>query len=114
MLLSLKVYFSIQISQRVMEKMRNKSTSDSLVSVCGYKSEQDTLNQLQEDDYHNNISACLDRANDGAKSEPFELYKRRTTVVVRRKTFLDVICDALTEYKYVGPNQRADLTLACR
>ncbi|XP_031123249.1 P-loop NTPase domain-containing protein LPA1 homolog 2-like [Ipomoea triloba] len=113
-LMGCKPRHAFKISQRVMEKMRNKSTSDSLVSVCGYKSEQDTLNQLQEDDYHNNISACLDRANDGAKSEPFELYKRRTTVVVRRKTFLDVICDALTEYKYVGPNQRADLTLACR
>lgn len=48
------------------------------------------------------------------KSKPFELYKRRTTIVVRRKVFLDVICEALTEYKYVGPNQRADLILACR
>ena len=49
-----------------------------------------------------------------SKSKPFELYKRRTTVVVRRKTFLDVACDALAQYKYVGPNQRADLVLACR
>ena len=50
----------------------------------------------------------------GSKSIPFELYKRRTTVVVRRETFLDVVCSALTEYKYMGPNQRADLVLACR
>ncbi|PQQ06725.1 P-loop NTPase domain-containing protein LPA1 homolog 1-like isoform X2 [Prunus yedoensis var. nudiflora] len=26
----------------------------------------------------------------------------------------NVVCDALAEYKYVGPNQRADLALACR
>lgn len=52
--------------------------------------------------------------DDRSKSVPFELYKRRTTVVVRRKTFLDVVCDALAEYKYVGPNQRQDLVLACR
>lgn len=47
-------------------------------------------------------------------SIPFELYKRRTTVIVRRETFLDVVCDSLSQYKYVGPNQRADLVLACR
>ena len=45
---------------------------------------------------------------------PFEMYKRSTTVVVCRETFLNVACDALSEYKYVGPNQRADLALACR
>ncbi|KAE8804924.1 P-loop NTPase domain-containing protein LPA1-like [Hordeum vulgare] len=45
---------------------------------------------------------------------PFELYKTQTTVVVSREEFLDVVCDALTLYKYVGPNQRADLLLACR
>lgn len=49
-----------------------------------------------------------------SKSKPFELYKRRTTVIVKRKTFLDVVCEALAEYKYVSPNQRADLSLACR
>jgi hypothetical protein len=50
----------------------------------------------------------------GSKSVPFELYKRRTTVFVRRETFLDIVCDVMAEYKYVGPNQRADLMLACR
>lgn len=45
---------------------------------------------------------------------PFELYKRLTTVVVTRENFLNVACDALSVYKYVGPNQRADLLLACR
>ncbi|KAH7835077.1 hypothetical protein Vadar_022653 [Vaccinium darrowii] len=49
-----------------------------------------------------------------SKSKPFESYQRRTTVVVRRKIFLDVVCDALAEYKHVDPNQRADLLLACR
>ncbi|KAI4969936.1 hypothetical protein ZWY2020_000850 [Hordeum vulgare] len=44
---------------------------------------------------------------------PFELYKTQTTVVVSREEFLDVVCDALTLYKYVGPNQRVDLLLAC-
>ena len=52
-----------------------------------------------------------DNEND---NKPFQLYKRRTTVIVKRDKFLDVVCDALAEYKYVGPNKRADLVLACR
>ncbi|KAK6144419.1 hypothetical protein DH2020_021239 [Rehmannia glutinosa] len=79
-----------------------------------------------------NVHACLDKevvdhlskaddkrknkpfADDKSENKPFELYKRRTTLVVGRKFFLDVVCEALSEYKYVGPNQRADLVLACR
>lgn len=44
----------------------------------------------------------------------FELYKRRTTVLLPRDLFLDLVCDALALYKYVAPNQRADLMVACR
>lgn len=57
----------------------------------------------------------LNSSKDGeSKNIPFELYKRRTTLIVRRATFLDVVCKALAEYKYVSPNQKADLLLACR
>nr|GMD98999.1 sodium/proton antiporter 2-like [Ipomoea batatas] len=41
-----KLIHAFKISQRVLEKMRNKSMSDSLVPVYAYKSEQDTLNHL--------------------------------------------------------------------
>ncbi|KAF0911480.1 hypothetical protein E2562_011130 [Oryza meyeriana var. granulata] len=44
----------------------------------------------------------------------FELYKRRTTLVVPRPLFLRLVCQALAHYKYVAPDQRADLHLACR
>jgi hypothetical protein len=53
----------------------------------------------------------LERSN---SSIPFELYKNQTTVVVSREEFVSVVCDALSLYKYVGPNQKADLLLACR
>ncbi|PWZ20125.1 hypothetical protein Zm00014a_008935 [Zea mays] len=53
----------------------------------------------------------LERSN---SSVPFELYKNQTTVVVSREEFVSVVCDALSLYKYVGPNQKADLLLACR
>ncbi|VFQ81499.1 unnamed protein product [Cuscuta campestris] len=101
-LMGCKARHAFKISQRVLEEMKSKYMNNSLDSASTDKSEQYNVNQLvQEENYHN-------------KNEPFELYKKRTTVVVRRKTFIDVICDALTEYKYVGTNQRADLTLACR
>ena len=45
---------------------------------------------------------------------PFELYKNQTTIVISRKQFVSVVCDALSLYKYVGPNQKADFLLACR
>uniref|UniRef100_J3N0D6 Uncharacterized protein n=2 Tax=Oryza brachyantha TaxID=4533 RepID=J3N0D6_ORYBR len=44
----------------------------------------------------------------------FELYKRRTTVLVPRPLFLRLVCQALALYKYVAPDQRADLHRACR
>ncbi|CAH9097456.1 unnamed protein product [Cuscuta epithymum] len=101
-LMGCKARHAFKISQSVLEKMKSNDMSNYLVSACIDKLEQCSVNELlQEEKCH-------------TKSEPFELYKKRTTVVVRRKIFLDVICDALTEYKYVGPNQRADLTLACR
>lgn len=52
--------------------------------------------------------------DDKNKSVPLDSNKKRTTAFVGREKFLDIVCDALTEYKYMGPNQRADLVLACR
>lgn len=64
----------------------------------------------------NSIRHILSSENgiETGNSVNFELYKRRTTIVILREKFLDVVCDALTQYKYLGPNQRADLVLACR
>uniref|UniRef100_A0A0E0M4T8 Uncharacterized protein n=1 Tax=Oryza punctata TaxID=4537 RepID=A0A0E0M4T8_ORYPU len=44
----------------------------------------------------------------------FELYKRRTTLLIPRPLFLRLVCQALALYKYVAPDQRADLHRACR
>lgn len=83
---------------------------------------QQDVKTYNDGETESHVDACLDRADadslpleeDKNKTEPFELYKRRTTVVVRRNFFLDVVCEALSEYKYVGTNQRADLVIACR
>lgn len=112
-----------QISQRVFELMRIGPSIDSACKNEVEKPEGDASEVKFDSDHHvfeaNVVKAdevqCLSSNKDNrSKSVPFELYKRRTTIVVRRETFLNVVCDALTEYKYVGPNQRADLVLACR
>ncbi|KAG0571445.1 hypothetical protein KC19_VG011600 [Ceratodon purpureus] len=40
--------------------------------------------------------------------------KKRSTVTVSRVKFLNVVCDALAQYQYLGPKQRTDLMVACR
>ncbi|KAH6827974.1 P-loop containing nucleoside triphosphate hydrolases superfamily protein [Perilla frutescens var. hirtella] len=120
-LIGCKPRHSFKISQRVFEVIRRESALERGVSLFVGPSQQD-VKACQNRDTESHVDACLDRADvdnlvleeDKSKTEPFELYKRRTTTVVRRKFFLDVVCEALSEYKYVGPNQRADLVIACR
>ncbi|XP_057473014.1 P-loop NTPase domain-containing protein LPA1 homolog 2 isoform X1 [Actinidia eriantha] len=122
-LMGCKARHAFKISQRVFELMKSECSADAY-STGVDMSEFDCLtgqSQKENDCCGNGCSDKPDGTHDvllqkdvKSKSKPFELYKRRTTVVVRRKTFLDVACDALTQYKYVGPNQRADLVLACR
>ncbi|GMN24951.1 hypothetical protein TIFTF001_000737 [Ficus carica] len=114
------------ISQRVFELIRSERSTDPLLPEGKEKSDSnDSTRQLEREDVLL-TGSCLAETEAGkrivsasgkdnsSKSVPFELYKRRTTVIVMRQTFLNVVCDALAEYKYVGRNQRADLILACR
>ncbi|XP_061364754.1 P-loop NTPase domain-containing protein LPA1 homolog 1-like isoform X2 [Gastrolobium bilobum] len=109
-LMGCKARHAVKISRRVFERTRSESPDvpkGNFVKKDGhyagvYMGKADLGNQLLlGKDYRR-------------KSVPFELYKRRTTAFLMRETFLDIVCDALAEYKYVGPNQRADLVLACR
>nr|GLL43118.1 P-loop NTPase domain-containing protein LPA1 homolog 1 [Ipomoea trifida] len=113
-LMGCKSRHAFKISRRAFEKIRNVCAGESSVSVCTEILEQDNLNTYHQEEDYNYFAASLDKQDYRSKSIPFELYKKRTTVVVRRHTFLDVVCDALAEYNYVGLNQRADLTIACR
>ncbi|GER28758.1 P-loop containing nucleoside triphosphatehydrolases superfamily protein [Striga asiatica] len=120
-LMGCKARHAFKISQRVFEVMKRKYFLEKFVSECVEVSPQAAkLYSQGENKYYFPSSLNKEEvdhssvAEDARKSKPFELYKRRTTLVVGRKYFLDVVCDALSEYKYVGPNQRADLVLACR
>ncbi|KAG8371298.1 hypothetical protein BUALT_Bualt13G0073200 [Buddleja alternifolia] len=120
-LMGCKARHAFKISQRVFGIMRSEYSVEKLVPACTKMSQQDArVYPHRQTERH--VHAYLDKSDvdhlalgeDKSKRKPFELYKRRTTAVVSRKLFLDVVCEALSEYKYVGPNQRADLVLACR
>ncbi|XP_059626829.1 P-loop NTPase domain-containing protein LPA1 homolog 2-like isoform X2 [Cornus florida] len=123
-LMGCKARHAFKISQRVFELMRSECSVDAPalegMEISGLNGSKE--HSLKKNNCH--TGDCLGKVDgsyhmvqdkDGRTvSKPFELYKRRTTVVVRRKTFLNVVCDALAEYKYVGRNQGADLVLSCR
>ncbi|KAL2328576.1 hypothetical protein Fmac_022003 [Flemingia macrophylla] len=123
-LMGCKARHAFKISQRVFELTRREGSTDNLLpeaeSLSGFDGFKGNLVKKGgqcadvypgKADLGNQIPSGKDSI---IKSVPFELYKRRTSVFVRREIFLDIVCDALAEYKYVSPNQRADLVLACR
>ncbi|XP_004251159.2 P-loop NTPase domain-containing protein LPA1 homolog 2 [Solanum lycopersicum] len=114
-LMGCKPRHAFKISRTVFDKMRSECMGDKLVSADRAQPGQDNSKGLHHRESSTFMNAFMDKKNNQSESSiPFELYKRRTTVIIKRGTFLDVVCDALTEYKYMGPNQRADLILACR
>ncbi|KAF8395255.1 hypothetical protein HHK36_019197 [Tetracentron sinense] len=118
------LFCSGQITHRVFEVIRSERSGDAMLpfgmDIPGFNGSKGysekgngsyTGGSLGKGEVGNHLAMERDyRSN----IKPFELYKRRTTVVVRREIFLDFVCDALAKYKYIGPNQRADLILACR
>lgn len=119
-LMGCKARHSFKISQRVFEIMRTECLGDTLAAMGVIKTGNDFLkvntgkeNSRSDKEGGGSSSNAL-KNDDNIRSIPFESYKKRTTVIVKRRRFIDVVCDALAEYKYVGPNQRADLVLACR
>ncbi|XP_042475185.1 P-loop NTPase domain-containing protein LPA1 homolog 2-like isoform X2 [Macadamia integrifolia] len=124
-LMGCKARHAFKISRRVFEMMRSEGSADALPHVLmGNKLGLNASEEYTEKEKSCFMCGCFGKGevcnhlvseeDKRTNSKPFDLYKRRTTIVVKRKTFLDVVCDVLAEYKYVGPNQRADLVLACR
>ncbi|KAJ8470501.1 hypothetical protein OPV22_024844 [Ensete ventricosum] len=119
-LMGCKARHAFKISRRVFEVMRDEDSGGSLPpdgrSSDSWKIPASEKNRHDIDGLGQaNMTNQLTPENvDTSNGMPFELYKRLTTVVVSRELFLDIICDALTLYKYVSPHQRTDLLLACR
>lgn len=120
-LMGCKARHAFKISKRVFAVMRTELSADTLpLQMLKPDATESTAREKTDQEQsgfsgQGAVAGCLDQEDvEMSHSMPFELYKRLTTVVVTREKFLKGTCDALSEYKYVGPNQRADLVLACR
>ncbi|KAL8153143.1 hypothetical protein V2J09_010903 [Rumex salicifolius] len=105
---------AFKISKRVFEVIRSKNVEDAATRINMFRTEP-IINKMRDDARMGKAKISqMSGKSERCDSVLFELYKRRKTVVIKRERFLDVVCDALAEYKYMGANQRADLVLACR
>lgn len=113
-LMGCKPRHAFKISQRAFEMIRSGCSGEKLgtcVTEISGLGDSKVHSQKEFDIY----SGILDNASGVSRTVlKDDDNNGRTTIVIKRKIFLDVVCDALAEYKYVGLNQRADLALACR
>ncbi|CAN6443485.1 unnamed protein product [Victoria cruziana] len=114
-----KANHAYKISRRVFDLLENDHMNSILESSA--KENAATAAKMlprEEEKYLRNVKGIeISEDVDGAfssKNKSFDLYKRNAMAVVRREKFLDVICDSLTQYHYVGPSQRSDILLSCR
>ncbi|KAM3223589.1 hypothetical protein ACQJBY_057132 [Aegilops geniculata] len=108
-LMGCKARHAFKISKRVFSVMRSEFL-DASRSDRAVKEENASSMGIGEDAEMLNTEI----PDASSSSLPFELYKTQTTILVSRERFVNIVCDALSSYKYVGPNQKADLLLACR
>ncbi|KAJ6830605.1 P-loop NTPase domain-containing protein LPA1-like [Iris pallida] len=114
-LMGCKARHAFKISRRVFDEVRSECSADEMAIIGAGKLTSHALKKQSDSESEEELIQHSTEDKLGtSNSVPFELYKRLTTVVVSRDTFVDIVCDALSSYKYVGPNQRADLVLACR
>ncbi|XP_072968664.1 P-loop NTPase domain-containing protein LPA1 [Typha angustifolia] len=117
-LMGCKARHAFKISRRVFEVVRNEYSDNGSPAHMAKTRPWTTSSEKENEPEETSILGRVEHLNqeniETNTSVQFELYKRQTTVVITREGFLDVVCDALSLYKYVGPNQRADLLLACR
>ncbi|VAH81589.1 unnamed protein product [Triticum turgidum subsp. durum] len=106
---SSSISITCKISKKVFSVMRSEFL-DASKSDRAIKEENAPSLGIGED--ANMVNTEIPDAS--SSSMPFELYMTQTTILISREKFLNIVCDALSSYKYVGPNQKADLLLACR
>ncbi|KAK8935678.1 hypothetical protein KSP39_PZI013063 [Platanthera zijinensis] len=114
-LMGCKARHAFKISRRVFDVMRSEGKKGGFTHFGANAPFPDiSVERSGKENNHEVLNKIMVQENMERSSIQFELYKRQTTVVVTREHFSSVVCDALSAYKYVGPNQRIDLLLACR
>ncbi|KAG6556227.1 hypothetical protein Mapa_002168 [Marchantia paleacea] len=118
-LMGCKPRHAFKISDSVFEFLRNEMPVKK-AKIRRHHSEAEALSQAYEiiDKQHSDLDTIIsdlkEVENFQGNNRTCKPTKKRASVTVNREKFLDVVCDALADYQYVGPNQRADLMLACR
>ncbi|KAL3688913.1 hypothetical protein R1sor_015222 [Riccia sorocarpa] len=115
-LMGCKPRHAFKISDSVFETFRNEMPVKK-AKLRRHFSDADTLFfELEKGqvDPTTVIRESKDAENIQGKNKSPKPTKKRASITVTREKFLNVVCDALAEYQYVGPNQRSDLMLACR
>ncbi|KAE8767347.1 P-loop NTPase domain-containing protein LPA1 [Hordeum vulgare] len=103
-LMGCKPRHAFEISRRVFDVVRgDPAEMEMLMAMSGSGSGQGGVQRYE-----------LPDAATSPRQFQFELYKRRTTVLIPRDLFLHLVCQALALYKYLAPNQRNHLTIASR
>ncbi|KAK8956432.1 hypothetical protein KSP40_PGU014442 [Platanthera guangdongensis] len=114
-LMGCKARHAFKISRRVFDVMRSEGKKGGFTHFGANVPFPDiSVERSGKENNHEVLNKIMVQENMERSSIQFELYKRQTTVVVTREHFSSVVCDALSAYKYVGPNQSIDLLLACR
>lgn len=110
-----KARHAFKISKLVFEILKDQIlASASLPSHKHFSdSEVDIVTKCSHDDIEEAANDNEIRLKEITK-RLFTFDKKSCTARLNREEFMDVVCDAMSEYRYVGPNQRSDLFLACR
>ncbi|CAM6102339.1 unnamed protein product [Calypogeia fissa] len=136
-LMGCKARHAFKISDRVFEVLRSEGGPAKKVEIWRHHSEAEAFFRVYDETFENErqrgergagggglpadctaTTTSNDDSNkydEGSKTPTdSKSGNERATVTVTRDKFLDVVCEALAQYQYVGPNQRADLMLACK
>ncbi|XP_077253452.1 P-loop NTPase domain-containing protein LPA1 homolog 1-like [Tasmannia lanceolata] len=121
-LVGCKVHHAFKISRRVFDILE----SENLQPAVNFEDKEIpnshigmfSMRQKYFEDVKKSKVQPFENIEEGISTEQndksFDLYKKETTVTVKRGRFLNAICGSLEEYHYVGPSQRSDIILACR
>ncbi|KAI5084627.1 hypothetical protein GOP47_0000796 [Adiantum capillus-veneris] len=126
-LLGCKARHAFKISKRVFEVLREEFPIKALERTGSASSDyfkHEFSRPLSDSEIDNNKEYSPEDIRRAAEENEvklkeiskklYDVQQKRSTIVLSRDDFMDVVCDAMSEYRYLGPNQRNDFALASK
>ncbi|KAH7297126.1 hypothetical protein KP509_26G054900 [Ceratopteris richardii] len=125
-LLGCKARHAFKISKRVFEVLREEFSKslERRGSSSTERFEHDYTRHLSDSELDNTKEYSSEHIKKTAEENEvkfkeirkklYNVQLKRSTIVLSREDFMDVVCAAMSEYRYLGPNQRNDFVLASR